>query len=146
MEATGQAVFVILVRDHEALFVRHRESSDNPTETYGLPGGKIEPGEDPRESAAREVFEETGLIVQSSSLVKYGTHSTDIETKRGMETWTVDLYLCRRFDGEIKQVEKAEEPSWLKIDDVLGGTYRMPKMSGEYISFIMSILRDQKKG
>ncbi len=63
-----------------------------------------------------------------------------------METWTVDLYLCRRFDGEIKQVEKAEEPSWLKIDDVLGGTYRMPKMSGEYISFIMSILRDQKKG
>ncbi len=139
------AAFVFLFRHDEALFVRHTESSNNPSGTYSLPGGRVEPGEDPRNAVVREVFEETGLAIRSSDLVELGTRSENIETKRGMETWNGKLYSCETFQGEIRKMEEAEEPSWLKIDDVLEGKYRMPKMSPEYSSFIMETLRNQKK-
>ena len=36
---------------------------------YGLPGGRVEPGERPEEAAAREALEETGLEVEIGDLV-----------------------------------------------------------------------------
>jgi mutator protein MutT len=138
-----RAAFVFLVRNNEVVFVRHTESSNNPADTYGIPGGRIEAGEEPRDAAVREVFEETGLTVQPSNLIELGTHSKDIETSRGMETWTGTLYLCREFHGEIRRMEASEEPGWVRVDDVLAGKYRMPRMSSEYYGFIMATLRSQ---
>ncbi len=138
-----RAAFVFLIRNDEVLFVRHTESSNNPADTYGIPGGRIEPGEEPRSAAVREVFEETGLSIEPSSLVELGIHSKDIETKRGMENWTGILYLCKEFQGKIQKTEKAEEPTWVKITDVLEGKYRMPRMSSDYLSYFMVTLRSQ---
>jgi len=89
------------------------------------------------------VFQETGLSIEPSSLVELGTRSKDIETKRGMENWTGVLYLCKEFQGKIQRTEKAEEPIWVKITDVLEDKYRMPRMSSDYLSFIMVTLRSQ---
>ena len=124
--------------------VKHTESSNNPEGTYSLPGGRIEPGESPNDAAVREVFEETGLKIQSSDLIGLGTRSKDIETRRGMETWTSTLFLCRSFQGEARKVETAEEPYWTKIGEVLEGKYKMPKMSRDYELFIMTILQREK--
>lgn len=46
---------VICKRDGQILYVR------KPKSKWALPGGKIEAGETPRQAAARELSEETGL-------------------------------------------------------------------------------------
>ncbi len=52
-------VVIGAVRDGRVLLIRREKS---PYEgLWGLPGGKVEPGEEPRAAAARELFEETGL-------------------------------------------------------------------------------------
>ncbi len=51
-----RAAFVFLLRKEEVLLVRHTKSSKNPSNTYSIPGGRIETGEDPKDAAAREVF------------------------------------------------------------------------------------------
>ena len=139
----GSAAFVFIVRSDEVLLVRHTDSSKNPPNTYSIPGGRVESGEDPRDAAAREVFEETGLTVHPSDLLHLSARTEVIETNRGMEAWKGNLYLCKRFRGEVRTMEDAEEPGWARINDVLEGKYRMPKMSSEYSEFLLKTLRGQ---
>ncbi len=54
------ACTVVLGPNHTVLGVSRR---GRPTE-FGLPGGKIEPGETSRQAAVRETLEETGLVVR----------------------------------------------------------------------------------
>ena len=53
------ACVLIVSKDGKILAVSRR---DDPT-MWGLPGGKVDPGETPAEAAERELFEETGLKV-----------------------------------------------------------------------------------
>ena len=52
------ATVLIIADDGKILAVSRR---DDPS-AFGLPGGKVDPGETPAEAAARELQEETGLI------------------------------------------------------------------------------------
>ena len=141
MKTVGHSVFTIVVKKGMVLFVKHTETSQNPTGTYGLPGGKIRTSESPMGAAARETLEETGLRLRSSDLIPLGTYPVEIETKRGREPWTASLYLCEKFRGRIRTSEGREEPVWLNIVDVLAGKYKMPQMSSTYLSLILKTLR-----
>jgi len=52
------AVCLIMSDDGKVLAVSRR---DDPT-AWGLPGGKVDPGEEPIQAASRELAEETGLV------------------------------------------------------------------------------------
>lgn len=39
---------------------------------WGVPAGKVEPGESPEEAVRRELFEETGISIESSAVVSLG--------------------------------------------------------------------------
>ena len=88
----------------------------------------------------REVFEETGVTIHRSDLQQVGNRTEAIETNLGMETWNGHLYLCKKFTGDARIMEEAEEPIWVRISDVLEGKYKMPKMSPEYSSFLLKTL------
>lgn len=73
-------VAAVVLRDAEdrVLTVRKRH-----TEAFMFPGGKPEPGEEPREAARREVKEELGLDVESEDLEFLGTWETSAANESG---------------------------------------------------------------
>lgn len=71
---------VVLRRDGRVLLVQRARAP--LTDTWTLPGGKLEPGEHPRDAAAREVREETGIHVV------IGPHLADVE----VATYRIAVY------------------------------------------------------
>ena len=78
---------MILVDRRGRLLLQLR-TSDAPVDAgkWGIPGGKLEPGEDPLAGALRETKEETGLSVEMAFPYEHGVfeegrggHGTDVE-------------------------------------------------------------------
>lgn len=64
------AAYALIERDGGTILVRVNEPDIPAHGKWTLPGGGIDPGEDPRDAAKREVFEETGLEVVIQDLVE----------------------------------------------------------------------------
>ena len=92
-----------------------------PEGVWALPKGNIDPGEQPNETAIREVFEETGVqgqLVEKLGDVKY------TYTQRGGERIfkIVSFYLLRAGRGRIGDIEErmrieVAEARWLPLDE-----------------------------
>ena len=100
------AVTALLVKDELVLAVSRK---NNPND-FGLPGGKIDPGETPEGALFREVSEETGLNVGEFREVFEDRDRVECGELRPCRT-----YLILSWDGELKTKEtgvvKWVEPS-----------------------------------
>jgi 8-oxo-dGTP diphosphatase len=69
----------IIRHDDHVLMVERRKKElggDNELLNWAFPGGKIEPGETPFNTAEREVYEETGRYVHALSTLDETQHSS----------------------------------------------------------------------
>lgn len=57
-------VSTIIVNENKEILLIHRKDNN----LWGLPAGSIELNESPKNAAVREVFEETGLVIETSDL------------------------------------------------------------------------------
>lgn len=79
-------------------------------------GGKVEFGEAIEIAAHREVFEEVGVAVDQSALVKRGIINFKFPTK---PSWDQDVHLFATSSWTGSPVESDEiKPSWFAFDDV----------------------------
>ena len=74
---TGELRFAVTVCRHEEKWVycQHRQR-----ESFEIPGGHIEPGENPEKAARRELYEETGALDYTLQPVGvYGVEKDGVE-------------------------------------------------------------------
>ncbi|MEQ1832872.1 MAG: NUDIX domain-containing protein [Candidatus Eisenbacteria bacterium] len=81
------------------LLVRHVEGND-----WTTPGGMIEPYETPADAALREVWEETGLLVELSNIVGVfgGPECASIYSNGDQVAWVTTVFRARAVAGSLK--------------------------------------------
>src|SRR3954467_948760 len=92
-----------IVRDAEerVLFIRRADNG-----RWGLPAGAIDPGETPAEAVAREVREETGLVVRATRIAGvFGGAGFRVHYENGDEAeYTVVVFDCEVVGGALVPV------------------------------------------
>ncbi len=102
------ACCLILSGDGRVLAVSRK---DDPT-AFGMPGGKVDPGEEPIEAAARELQEETGLI--ATNLKQVFEHQED-------DGYTTTTFVCN-VAGDI-HTDESGVVKWVKPIELFNGPF-----------------------
>lgn len=115
---------------------RNKKKNDlNEGKWLGV-GGKIEPGETPRDCVIREAFEETGLTLLEPEY--RGKINFFEKTDGGEFAEIMHLFTCTRFAGEIKTCDEGTL-EWVNIADVP----RLPLWEGDRV--FLRLMRTQSR-
>ena len=102
------SVLVYLRRDEDEVLLMHRHKEPN-LGLWVAPGGKVEPGESPQETAQREMLEETGLHVTDLQLRSFCTEVSPLE---GWQ-WFLFIFVGRAFTGELRPDLREGALAWV---------------------------------
>jgi len=112
-------------KDGNYLMLYRNKKKDDQSEGKWLGvGGKIESGESPEECVVREVFEETGLSLNSVKFRGIITFVSDIWDNEFMFLYTSD-----DFTGQLKPVCDEGELAWIPKDEVM----ELPAWEGDKV-------------
>jgi 8-oxo-dGTP pyrophosphatase MutT (NUDIX family) len=109
------------------------------SKTWALPGGVIDPGEQPADAAVRECYEETGIITVPEALTSV-TVSGLVIHDTGDLTQHLDLtFRCRATGGEVGPGDgEFEEVRWHDTD-------ALPAMLPYELGIITQALRGESQ-
>ncbi len=79
----GTAVFIV----RDGLLLMQRRAGPHGEGTWSVPGGHVEFGETPEETAIRETFEETGVSIRSARIVAITNDVFDESGKHYVTLW-----------------------------------------------------------
>lgn len=108
----------VILLDGEGRVLLQRRSDNK---MWGYHGGAVELGEAVEEAAARELYEETGLVARSLEL--YGVFSgKDMHYvyPNGDEVYNIDIvYICRNWEGtQNPQLSEVDELRFFALSDL----------------------------
>lgn len=106
--------FARLQDGHDQILLLRRQNTGHADGCYGMPGGRVEPGEDFVSAVIREVLEEVGCVVRPEDCRLYALHQMfdgDIEYVNAQ-------FLIRVWQGEprICEEHKADAIGWFALD------------------------------
>ncbi len=113
---------LIYLRRGEEVLLMHRRKEPN----LGLwiaPGGKVELSESPRETALREMEEETGLRLRT---LRWRGLCTEVSLAEEWQ-WFLFIYLAEHFEGELRADRREGDLAWVPVADYLAGRLPMPQ-------------------
>jgi 8-oxo-dGTP pyrophosphatase MutT (NUDIX family) len=112
--------FVVSKSDPDSIALMARFNRGGKLE-WCIPKGHLEPGETNEQAAIREVFEETGLVVEITSYL--GEVSYQFIQSGQRISKTVHVYLMKQLSGELSMANdphhEASELAWVKKDQLV---------------------------
>lgn len=108
------AAIGVVLRDDQVLLVRRANQPD--AGKWGFPGGKIEPGEPVQAAAAREVAEETGLVVRPLHVFTAVDAFHRNASGQLVTHYVLIAVLCEWISGLPQAAGDALEAEWFPIE------------------------------
>ncbi|MBN6812193.1 MULTISPECIES: NUDIX hydrolase [Kocuria] len=113
--------YALITRDEHVLLTHWNPRHPGFDGAWTLPGGGMEPGEQPEQTMIREVFEETGFHVESDGLV--GVHSYWMTPEQRLDGQPRGNHACRVLytahvtGGElaVEQNGSSDDAAWFPI-------------------------------
>lgn len=103
---------VMVIRGPQGFLAVTRRNS----ERFGLPGGKVDPGETNLQAAIREAQEETGLSITKAEAL-FSQDDGEFMTH---------CFLATEWSGEAREVEPGIKPVWNKAEEMYGPNSAFP--------------------
>lgn len=110
-KSVRKAVRCYLIEDEKIVVTKYNEPNKKAG-YYEIPGGKIEDGELPEETAIREMKEETGMIVKE--LKNKGNLTIEYPDR----IFEFVVFLTNKYEGKPQQFEE-NKSEWIKINELL---------------------------
>lgn len=112
---SGHRFAGVIIRDHHNRYLTLHHTNTDLERQWRSAGGKIEGDELPIVAAARELWEELGVVALSLRFLV----STDTESKG--KTWTGHWFLLGNYQGdfEIQEPKKHSEMLWLTAAELV---------------------------
>lgn len=129
------ATLCYIQNDHNQTLMMHRIKKENDMHEgkwNGL-GGKFEKGESPEECVIREIYEESGLHIQSPELHGFLTFP-DFD---GNDDWYVFLFTAHNFSGQLIQSSEGHL-EWIDNDRL----FDLPLWEGD--KYFLSWMKENK--
>jgi 8-oxo-dGTP diphosphatase len=104
-------VGAVIVDDGRVLVVKR--GTEPLKGQWSIPGGAVELGETLREAAAREVLEETGLIIEAGEVLEVFDSIYRDPGGRTQYHYVLVDFLCRRLHGESRAASDVSEARWI---------------------------------
>lgn len=108
-EQTHQAACCLILSDDGKVLAVSRK--DDPT-AFGMPGGKVDPGETPEQAAGRELQEETGLVAKALH---------QVFVRKDADGFTTYTFACE-VEGQI-ETEESGVIRWVTPQVLFAGPF-----------------------
>ena len=108
-EKNFQSAHVVIMKDGNVLIVKRSSTDQWMPNHYGLPGGKLESGENPLDAASRECKEEVNLSVSPKDLIFLPKVSKEKHHA---------FYFTTKFSGEPKLDFEHSDFQWINPKDL----------------------------
>lgn len=110
---TNYADMIIFNQENKVLFVKRNKDDDFQGGKYALPGGHVEPAEDPLLSAIREVDEELSLVIEKNKAYPVGIFE---------DTKVLINYFCTKIDDSflniILEERELQQYEWIDLSQI----------------------------
>jgi 8-oxo-dGTP diphosphatase len=104
-------VTAAIIRKDDSVLLARRSPNDRLAGFWEFPGGKVEVGESPEQSLARELFEELGIVAQIGEKVAESYYAYEHGTFR------IIAYFVDRISGKPTPNEH-DRLDWVKVEDL----------------------------
>jgi 8-oxo-dGTP diphosphatase len=103
---------------------------------WGLPGGVVELGETVREAVAREVKEETGILVRPVELLDVFNNIIRDDKGRVRFHYVLCEFLCENVGGNLKASTDVSDARWVPLLEL--SSIDMSRGTKQFISRVRS--------